>query len=96
MKKTFRLTEPRLDDARVRDKIRHEVNKYVKRERRKELTEGHERWDFNCRVGAAENSAAPLPLGEVAMAIDRVAADGAAKVYVEIVARARRRSEASA
>lgn len=86
MKKTFRLTAPRQDDARVRDKIRHEVNKYVKRERRKELPEGFFRWDFNCRIGATEAAATELPLGDVPTAIDRVANDGAETVYIEILA----------
>ncbi len=86
MKKTFRLTAPRQDDARVRDKIRHEVNKYVKRERRKELPEGFFRWDFNCRLGGTEATASELPLGDVPTAIDRVANDGAETVYIEIIA----------
>ena len=46
MKKTFPLQAPGKDDARVRDKIRHEVNKYVRRSRRKELPEGFAQWDF--------------------------------------------------
>ncbi len=91
MKKTFRLTAPRQDDARVRDKIRHEVNKYVKRERRKELPEGHDRWDFNCRIGATEATAAAIELKVIPTAIDRVAADGAGTVFIEILAVARRR-----
>ena len=95
MKKTFRLTAPNQDDARVRDKIRHEVNKYVKRERRKELPEGYFRWDFNCRIGPVEASATSLPLDQVAMAIDRVASEGAETVYVEILVAARKRSSSA-
>ncbi len=86
MKKTFALTAPGKDDARVRDKIRHEVNKYVQRERRKELPEGAFRWDFNCRAGASAAAASALRLNGMAAAIDRIAAEGASEVYVEIVA----------
>lgn len=95
MKKTFRLTAPRQDDARVRDKIRHEVNKYVKRERRKELPDGHDRWDFNCRLGASETTAETLALKDIPTAIDRVANDGAETVYIEILATARRKAAKS-
>jgi hypothetical protein len=86
MKKTFPLQAPGKDDARVRDKIRHEVNKYVRRCRRKEVPEGFAQWDFTCKVGAGPESAADRPLKEVAGAIDAVATAGATTVYLEIVA----------
>ncbi len=86
MKKTFPLHAPGKDDARVRDKIRHEVNKYLRRCRRKPPAEGFRGWDFECRLGPDEPSARPLALKEVASAIDAVAAGGAAQVYVELLA----------
>jgi hypothetical protein len=86
MKKTFPLQAPGKDDARVRDKIRHEVNRYVRRCRRRELPEGFAQWEFSCRVGADESGAEPLALKEVPAAIDTVAATGASGVYLEIVA----------
>jgi hypothetical protein len=92
MKKTFRLNAPRQADARVRDKIRHEVNKYVKRGRRKDLPEGYFRWEFACRVGPTEDAAESLKLDAVGTAIDRVAAEGAETVFVEILASAGKRS----
>ena len=95
MKKTFLLTAPRQDDARVRDKIRREVNKVVRRERQKELPEGFFRWAFDCRLGADEASAQPLKLDDVAAAIDRIAAGGAGKVFLEIVAVPQKRTGAT-
>jgi hypothetical protein len=86
MKKTFPLQVPGKDDARVRDKIRHEVNKNVRRSRRKEVPEGFAQWEFNCKVGANETGASSLALKEVAAAIDEVAAKGATSVYIEITA----------
>ena len=87
MKKTFPLTAPGKDDARVRDKIRHELNKYVRRERQKTVPEGFASWTFDCRVGRDATTAAPRPLKEVGGAIDELATSGATDVYVEIVAR---------
>lgn len=87
MKKTFPLQAPGKDDARVRDKIRHEVNKYVRRSQRKTPLEGFRGWEFDCRVGADEAGAERRALKEVGAAIDAVAATGAEQVYVEIVAR---------
>ncbi len=86
MKKTFPPQAPGKDDARVRDKIRHEVNKYVRRSRRKEVPEGFAQWDFACKVGAVAESAEPKPLKDVAAAIDTVAETGATTVYIEIEA----------
>lgn len=86
MKKSFPLQAPGKDDARVRDKIRHEVNKYVRRCRRKTPPEGFAQWDFACRVGADVDSAESRPLKEVPTAIDTVAQAGATAVYLEIEA----------
>jgi hypothetical protein len=86
MKKSFPLQAPGKDDARVRDKIRHEVNKYVRRSRRKEVPEGFAQWDFSCKVGVSPDAATPLALKDVAGAIDSVAETGAQAVYVEIEA----------
>jgi hypothetical protein len=87
VKKTFPLTAPGKDDARVRDKIRHELNKYVRRERQKKLPEGFTFWTYDCKVGRDATTAAARPLKEVGSAIDDLAASGATDVYVEIVAR---------
>ena len=86
MKKTFPLQAPGKEDARVRDKIRHELNKYVRRERKKTLPEGFEEWNLTCKVGARASAANELQLKEVGAAIDQVAAAGATEVYVEIIA----------
>tara|TARA_B110000467_G_scaffold156243_1_gene169516 strand:+ start:132 stop:440 length:309 start_codon:yes stop_codon:yes gene_type:complete len=92
MKQTFRLTAPGKDDARVRDKIRHEINKYVKRERRKDVPDGYFRWDMDCQAGDDESTAVEVPLKELSLKIDEIAAAGAEKVYVQIVAKAIKRS----
>lgn len=92
MKQTFRLTAPGKDDARVRDKIRHEINKYVKRERRKDVPEGYFRWDMDCRVGGDEATAMEVPLKALGQNIEQLAADGAEKVFVQVLAKAVKRS----
>jgi len=85
MKKTFPLQAAGKDDARVRDKIRHEVNKYVRRERAKTLPEGFTWWAFACRVGPDAEQATAMSLDAVASAIDAVAQTGATAVYIEII-----------
>lgn len=84
MKKTFPLQQPGRDDARVRDKIRHEVNKFLRRARQRPPAEGFRGWDFLCKVGPSETQAEPRELKDVATAIDQVAAGGALHVYLEL------------
>ena len=86
MKKTFPLQAPGKDDARVRDKIRHEVNKYVRRSQRKTPPEGFAIWEFICKVGVSPDQAESKAIKEVGGAIDAVAQAGAPAVYVEIIA----------
>ena len=86
MKKTFALHQARRDDDRVRDKIRAEINKYLRRERRKAFPEGFDRWDFDCRVGPEADTAAVTGVHELGLAIEAVASVGASAVYVEIIA----------
>ena len=86
MKKNFPLQAAGKDDARVRDKIRHEVNKYVRRSPRRTPPEGFAQWEFLCRVGVSAEGAESKTIKEVGAAIDTVAATGATTVYVEIEA----------
>ena len=86
MKKNFPLQAPNKDDARVRDQIRHEVNKYVRRCQRRTPPEGFAQWAFLCRVGPDDARAEDRTIKEVGGAIDTVAAAGAPSVYVQIEA----------
>lgn len=86
MKKTFPLQVPGKDAARVLESVKSELRKYVQREQRKKLPEGFNRWEFACKVGAEEASAAVKPLSEVVATVDAAAKAGAAGVFVEIVA----------
>lgn len=86
MKKNFPLQAPNKEDARVRDQIRHEVNKYVRRCQRRTPPEGFAQWEFLCRVGATAETAEARKVKEVGASIDTVAATGAKSFYIEIEA----------
>lgn len=88
MKKVFPLNDPRKNSARVLDAVKHDVRKYVKRERGKTLPEGFNEWAFDCRVGASAVDAQVVDLPVISTAIDKVAQAGAPGVYIEILARA--------
>lgn len=87
MKKTFSLTSPSHQPARVVEQIKSDVRKYVKRERRKPLPEGVDFWDFDCKVGAGESAPEKKHVEEIVPAIDQAAAAGSESVYIEILAK---------
>ena len=47
MKKTFKLNIEGKNPARLLEATKHEIRKYVKRERRVPLPEGVDFWDFD-------------------------------------------------
>ena len=89
MKKVFKLTDPKKHEDRVLEAVKHEIRKYVKRERKKDLPEKATMyWDFDCKVGATAESAEVVIFEELIKALDKVKEGGAAEVYVEILAKA--------
>ena len=91
MRKTIQLTHPRHKPPQALAAVKNTIRKYVKRERRKELPEDMDFWDFECRVGADEDSAESTHVNDVTKQIDALAEKGAVEVYVEILARPARR-----
>jgi len=87
MKKSFPTTAGKHAPARVIESIKGEVNKYLKRERRKKLPEGIDYWDFNCRVGTSADDAKPTHVKELASAIDTAAAGSPETIYIEILSK---------
>jgi hypothetical protein len=93
MKKNFSLTAPNKKPDRQVEWVKHEINKYVGRERRKTLPEGVDYWDFDCRAGADEASAKVIHLNEIGKIIDEVVADQKTSVYIEILAKSGQRKK---
>ena len=87
MRKTFKLQVEGKHPDRVLDAIKHEVRKYVKRQRRVPLPAGVDFWDFDCKFGNAEESAETVHLAEIITRMDAAAAESAAQVFVEVVAK---------
>ncbi len=86
MRKTFQLTAPNKDAARVRDKIRQELNAYSRRQHGKRPPEGFALWNFECKIGLSAETAEPRPFKELGAIVDLIAQNGATEVYIEIVA----------
>lgn len=91
MKKTFPLQREGRHPDRVLDAVKHELRKYLARERQRPLPPQTDFWDFDCRLGADEASAQPVHPAELNRQLDALAQSGATQCHVELVARAARR-----
>ncbi|QHE85673.1 DUF6172 family protein [Hydrogenophaga sp. BPS33] len=87
MRKTFALVQEGRHRDRVLEAVKHEIRKYLKRERRRELPEGVDFLDFDCRVGASKETAQVVHLSELIPRVDAVAREGGEQAYVEILAK---------
>jgi hypothetical protein len=91
MKKTFKLTHPKIKYARLIDAAKHEVKKYLRRERNKKLPEGADFWDFDCKYGVTESEAQVIELADINKYIDEAAAQNLSAFYLEILAKPSKR-----
>ena len=89
MKKTFPLASAGTDPKpeRALEAIKHELRKYMKRERRKPLPEGADFWDFDCRVGKGDAVPEARHSADVERAVEDAVKEGCPSVYVEILAK---------
>ena len=75
MKKTFKLNVEGKHPDRVLEAVKHEIRKYVKRQRRVPLPEGVDFWDFDCRFGTSQENATVVHFATITGLIDAVAKD---------------------
>lgn len=87
MRKTFALSHPKTKVARLVESIKHEVKKYIKRERNKKLPEGADYWDFDCKFGNSSDEASEIHLTEINKRIDQAVEAGLESFYLEVVAK---------
>lgn len=89
MKKTFKLTHEKIATPRLVDAIKHEVNKYLKRERRRAFPADIDAdfWDFDCRFGADADSSHVIHVAEINKYITQAETDGLETFYLEILAK---------
>ena len=93
MKKTFQMSHPKIKTPRLVEAIKHEVKKYLQRERRKPLPADVDFWDFDCRFGADEASAEAIHVADINKAISGAEEQQLASFYLEILAKPGRRSK---
>jgi len=86
MKKTFQLHVEGKHPDRVLDSIKHEIRKYLKRERRRDLPTGVDYWDFDCKFGLSAEVAETVHVANLIACVDAAVQAQATSFYVEILA----------
>ena len=87
MKKTFKLTHPKIKVARLVESVKHDVSKYLRRERKKKLPEGADFWDFDCKFGPTAEESKVIHVAEISKCIDAAKEQQLESFYVEILAK---------
>ena len=87
MRKTYPLIIEGKNRDRVLEAVKHDIRKYVKRQRRVALPEGVDYWDFDCRFGLSADTAAVIHFGNLIEQIDAAVKEGATAFYVELLAK---------
>lgn len=87
VKKTFKLNIEGKNRDRVLDATKHEIRKYVKRQRRVPLPEGVDFWDFDCKFGLSADVAQVVHFATITDLIDEVVKAGADAFYLELLAK---------
>lgn len=87
MKKIFSLQSETKHPDRVIEAIKHEIRKYLKRERTKKLPAGSPFWIFECRIGKNEQCAKEVLIQELLKALDLACTEKWDECFVEIIAK---------
>lgn len=93
MKKTFVLTHPKIKLARLVEAAKHDVKKYIKRERNKTLPKGTDFWDFDCKYGHTEQDARVIHLTEINKCIDEAEQLELESFYLEVMVKPGHRTQ---
>jgi len=93
MKKNFSIKDEKHGTEQKLNIIKGELKKYFARERRKSIPSGFDAWDFDCKIGVDENSAAIVEEKDLKARIDKIVELGKTDFYVEILSRPIRKTK---
>lgn len=88
MKKVYNLNHEKIKYPRLIDAAKHDVKKYLRRERNKTLPKDFDYWDFDCKFGNSKEDAKVIHLATINKHIDQIASQKGHSFYLEIIAKA--------
>ena len=84
MRRTYRLDIEGKNRDRLVEASKHDIRKYIRRERRKQLPKGADFWDFDTRFGTEEAGAVTIAPAELIRRIDALVAEGGNQFFVQV------------
>jgi len=87
MKKTYSLAIDGKNRDRLLDAAKHDIRKYIKRERAKALPTGVDFLDFDCKAGTSQAESTVVHLAELFAAIDTLVKETGDQFYAEVLAK---------
>ena len=93
MKKTFFFNVQNKVPERQIESIRHDIKKYIARERRKPAPKNGGYWGFDCKIGENIENAVKIHVGEIFSKINEYYSEKKDSFYVEILAKPEHKPE---
>jgi len=88
MRKLFKLEESNKKRERTLEAIKNEIRKYLKRERKKKLSDKSIMfWDFDCKFGKSRDEAKIIEIKDLIKALDITFSKNWEECYIEILAK---------
>ena len=81
------MNHPKIKSDRLFEAVKGEVKRYIKREKKKELPENTDYWDFDCKYGHTEQEAKLIHITEINKFIDEAEKLELESFYLEILAK---------
>lgn len=85
MKKTFKLNVENKHPDRQVESIKHEIRKYIKREKKKPLPEGVDFWKFECKFAKNSDEPKSIEFIDITKNIDEASSEKCDTLYMEIL-----------
>jgi hypothetical protein len=85
VKKIFHLNVEGRHPDRLLEASKHDIRKYVARQRRAALPEGVDYWDFACRFGLTDADASPVHFATLIGLMDEAGKAGQTSFFVDIL-----------
>lgn len=85
MKKTFKLNIENKHPDRLLESIKHEIRKYIKREKRKPLPADVDFWDLKCKFAKNSDEPEVIDFNEITNCINEAVAEKCDTFYMEII-----------
>lgn len=85
MKKIFKLRAENKNPDRMLEATKHEIRKYIKREKKKKLPEDVDFWKFECKFAQNEDEPKEIDFINITELINEAYAKGCDSFYIEII-----------